>query len=185
VLHIVNVEEIQGLLLRVPALIDRLERRDANFAQAVVQWLTAAEQVFVNNRLPLAGNLAALRGVLGTAGVTAQGRPTPRKLRAAAAADALRQAADLITAAVREDDARIAEADRLCQQMLAMAHAAGLLAAPTPSVARGQWLREVWKVLAADPNLAAGAVRITGLVGPHDALIVLDRALARDAQERG
>lgn len=191
-LHIVNVEELQGLLLRVPALIDRLERRDAGFAPAAAQWLAAAELALANNRLPLAGQVATLRGALSTAGrgiapagVAVQGRPTVRKLRDAAAADALRQASSLIAGAVHDDEARIAEAAGLCLQMLAMAHAAGLLAAPAPGVARDQYLRGVWKAFSADANLAAGTVRITGLVGPHDALIVLDRALARDAQERG
>jgi len=184
VLHIVNVEEIHALLLAVPALVDLQQRRDARFSSDVGAWLARAEQVLTANRIAASGNVAALRATLNSAalgatpaGITVRDRPTTRKVRDATAADVLRQAAEMISNAVRDDDARIAEAARLCQQMAAVARSAGLLAAPPDGVPRDAWLRGIWKAMSANGNFGAGAVRVEGLVGPHDALLLLDRTL--------
>jgi hypothetical protein len=39
-LRIVNLEEIQGMLLRIPGLVDLQRRGDTGFVHEVVQWLT-------------------------------------------------------------------------------------------------------------------------------------------------
>lgn len=187
-LHIVNVEEIQGLLLGVPALVDRLERREVGFPQQVDKWLTQVEQALTSNRMPVAGNIAALRGQLAASGrgaippgIAFHGRPTARKIREATAAEILRQAADLISNALRDDASRIAEAERLTHQMVALAASSGLVGAQPAGIDRTSWLRETWAAMCTDPNIAAGAVRVEGLVGKHDALIILDRAITPDA----
>ena len=63
-LRIVQLEEIQALLLRVPALVDRQEQRDPDFADVVKAWLGDLEDALENNRLPAAGRVAAARGTL-------------------------------------------------------------------------------------------------------------------------
>lgn len=183
-LHIVNLEEIHSLLLKLPKLIDRLERKDPEFVSSVRRWLTEAEEVFVNNRMPLAGNIAALRGTLDAtqrgvipAGIVFHGRATTRKIREATAADVVRHAGELISTTVQDDIARVAEAERLGHQLAALAKAKGLLSQSVPGQDRTQRLKNTWTTLTIDPDLAPGTVRLESLVGPNDALIVLDRAL--------
>lgn len=184
-LRIVNLEEIQERLLRLPTLVSRLEARDAGFAAAVREWLADTEKVLVGNRIPAAGELATLRGTLISAergtiptGVSVEGRATPRKIRDAAAADVLRRAEDALSDAVRADAARVGEAERLVHQVVSVALRKGILPPPPGSGSHTDMLRTAWSLVCADPDTGAAATHVAGLVGPHDALVLLDRALA-------
>ncbi len=186
-LHLVNLEEIQNLLLRIPRLVDSLEQRDPNFVQKVRQWLTVVEEVLVNNRMPLGGNIAALRGTLNATergafppGLTFHGRPTARKIKEATGADVVRRAGELISNALQDDVSRIAEAERLSHQLLALGKSMGLIVGGINDSAPTQKLKDLWKTLSADPNIAPGAARLESLVGQNDALILLDRAITTD-----
>ena len=183
-LRIVNLEEIEGLLLRVPELIDRLEQRDPEFTARAKAWLGTLERVLTNNRLPAAANVASLRGLLISveqgvvpAGLRFSGRPNARRMRDAAAADTLRGAADLVSDVIHQDRARVSEADRLCRQLIALARRKGLTSVQREGGDHTAQLKATWRVLAADPEIAPGTVRVEGLVGPSDALIILDRAI--------
>lgn len=184
-LRIVNLEEIEGMLLRIPELIDRLEQRAPEFTPQAKRWLTTLETVLGNNHLPAAGHVASLRGLLISAeqgvvpdGLQFSGRPNARRIRDAAAANALRAAADLVSNVINEDRARVAEADSLCRQLIALARRKGLIPVATEGGDHTARLKTAWSVLAADSDIARGTVRIEGLVGPSDALIVLDRAIS-------
>lgn len=186
-LRLVNLEEIQNLLLRIPRLVDSLEQRDPNFVQKVRQWLTVVEEVLVNNRMPLSGNIAALRGTLDATergafppGLTFHGRPTARKIKEATAADVVRRASELLSNALQDDVTRIAEAERLSHQLIALGKSMGLIVGGINDSAHTQKLKEIWKTISADPNIAPGAVRLESLVGQNDALILLDRAMTTD-----
>ena len=186
-LRIVNLEEIQGMLLRIPDLINLQERRDSGFVEEVKRWIATFEKVLVSNRMPVTSNVATFRGVLISAeggvippGVEFHGRPTKRKIREAAAAYVLRQTGDLISSVIQKDYERIVEAERLTRQLIAMAKAKGLVQ-PLPGEGdHMEKLRALWRILVADPDIGAGTVNVEGLVGPYDALIVLDRTMVTD-----
>ena len=63
-LRIVNLEEIQGILLHISGLVDLQEQRDPNFVRDVKQWLSKLEKTLDSNRMAVAGNVAALRGLI-------------------------------------------------------------------------------------------------------------------------
>lgn len=183
-LHIVNLEEIQGLLLRLPEIVHDLESHDPNFSDTVKDWLVQAEQILVSNRLAVAGAIAALRGVLISAergampaGLVLSGQLTKQKIKEATATDALRKAEELISNAIRADVAQLAEGERLTQQIVAVAERKGLI--PTTSTVNGhiEMLNVVWHAMIDDPDLGAASTRLVGLVGAYDALILLDRML--------
>jgi hypothetical protein len=183
-LNLVNLEEIQGVLLCVPALVRELERRDASFVGSVKAWLTRGEQVLVSNRLPAAAEIAALRAVLISAergaippGIAFNTRVTARKIKDASAADALRKAEERITSAIGQDAQRFAEGEKLIRQIVAIAQRKGLTDRASGGERNPGVLRAIWHAVALDPDLAAAATRLVGLVGAHDVLILLDRAL--------
>jgi len=183
-LRIVNLEEIEGLLLRIPKLVDRLEQQDPEFIQEVKRWLITLEQVLMNNRMPVGGSIAALRAVLNTsehgvipAGIVFNGKPTSRKIGNATAADVLRRTSELVSNALREDSSRIAEAERLGQQLLAIARSKGLTLVEISAGEPIQNIKKLWRTISADSNLSPGAVRLESLIGRDDALIVLDRVI--------
>jgi len=187
-LRIVNLEEIQEMLLRLPGVVSGLERREAGFAAVVREWLAETEKVLVANRLAAAGEVATLRGALISAergavpaGVSVEGRATPRKVRDATAADVLRKAESAVSAAVRADAARVGEAERLVYQVVSVAVRKGVLPPPPGSGSHTEVLRAAWALVSDDPDTGAAATHVVGLVGPHDALVLLDRALVATA----
>jgi hypothetical protein len=186
-LRIVNLEEMQGMLLRVPGLVDLQERRDADFVQDVKEWLTKLEKVLENNRLPAAGNVAALRAMLISAeqgvipaGIEFHGRATGRKIREAAAAYVLQHAGDIVSGVIRKDCDRVADAERMIRQLVSLAKAKGLIRELPSGENFTDILKAIWRTLSADPDISPGTINVEGLIGPHDALVILDRTLTCD-----
>ena len=186
-LRIVNLEEIQGMLLRIPGLVDLQDRRDPDFVQDVKQWLSKLEEVLDNNRIPVAGNVAALRALLISAergvipaGVEFHGRSTRRKIQEAAAAYVLRQTGDLVSSVIQKDHERVAEAERLTRQLVVLAKAKGLIQELSSGDNFTDMVKAIWRTLSADPELSPGTANVEGLIGPHDALITLDRTIISD-----
>ncbi len=184
-LHIPNLEELQGILLRVPGLVERLESHDPAFGGAVTEWLKEAEQALTNNRLTVAATVATLRGMLISAerGVLPpercpDGRPPTRKVKDAYAADILRTAEGRVAEAIQASETQIAEAERLTRQLVTLAKRKGLIPPPTAGGSLSDRLNDIWQRMMADPELAGATAHVGGLVGNQDSLILLDRALA-------
>lgn len=183
-LGVVNLEEIQGALLRVPALVRILDERGPGFAAAAKEWMIQVERILQDNRLAVAAEIAALRGTLISAergampaGLVFNGRPSARKVREAAAADVVRKAESAISNAIRDDAARCAEGERLAQQIVAVALRKRIAPMAGQFSLHGDMLRALWRTLVADAELSQAATHLAGLVGPQDALILLDRKL--------
>lgn len=184
-LHIPNLEELQGILLRVPGLVERLEGHDPAFGGAVAEWLKEAEQALTNNRLTTAATVATLRGLLISAerGVlpperSTDGRAPTRKVKDAYAADILRTAEGRIAEAIQASAAQIAEAERLTRQLVMVAQRRGLVPPESGAGNLSERLQDIWQRMSVDPELAGATAHVSGLVGSQDALILLDRALA-------
>ncbi len=189
-LRIVNLEEITGMLLHVPALTNLQETRDPNFVPKVKLWLSELEKMLERNRLPATGTVASLRGILISAergaipaGIEFQGRATERKIREATAAYVVRQTSDLVSNVIKRDQERVAEAERITRQLVSLAKAKGLIREPLHRNNSADILQTVWRMMSADPDLSQGTVSVEGLIGPFDALIILDRLLTLDNHE--
>lgn len=186
-LRIQNLDEIQAMLLRIPALVDVHDRRAPGFIQDVKEWLSRLENILNNNRMPVAGNVATLRGVLISAergviptGVDFYGRPSRRKIREAAAVYVLRQSSDLVSSAIQTDRERVSEAMRMGRQLVALAKIKGLIQKLPSGDNFTDKLKAIWRTLSADPELSPGTVSLEGLVGPYDALVILDQTITND-----
>jgi hypothetical protein len=186
-LRIVNLEEIQKILSRITCIVDLQEKRDPDFVHEVKRWLIELEKVLDNNRIAVAGNVAALRGVLIAAergvlptGLEIHGRYTVRKIKEAVASSVLRQGGDIVSNVIRKDNERIAEATRMNRQLIALAKAKGLIRELPSGENYTEILKALWRTLASDPDISPGTTNVEGLVGPNDALIILDRTITSD-----
>ena len=186
-LRIVNLEEFHRLMLRIPRIVDALERHTAEAPDSVRMWLIEVEGALEHNRMPLAGAIAGMRARLDSArrgavpeGIVVTGSVTRRKLVDATAAEVLQRATDALSAELAPDGARVEEAARLARQLAVAAQAKGLVG-PVPTAAEHvDTVGAIWERLVTEPDIAGGAVHLLSLVGPNDAVIVLDRALTRD-----
>mgnify|MGYP001039397691 FL=1 len=186
-LRYVNLNEIQAMLLKVSDLTDLQDLRDFSYVAKTKRWLSDLEKILENNRLIQAGEVASLRGAIVSAenGIYQNGaeflaKPTKRKMVEAATASAIHQASRLVAQVIQPDLTRFNEAEQLVRQLVAVAKAKGLLRNLPENGNHTETLKFIWRTIAEDTDIAAGAINVEGLTGPYDALILLDRILVSD-----
>lgn len=182
-LHVLNLEEIESLLLMVPLLVKRFEERDPDFFQEVKSWLVEVEEMLSKNRLPQSSEIAVCRGTLISIergfsdGAELQSRMGARHLREVRASHVLKRATELISETVRVRRDQVDEACRVMMQIAAVADHLGLI----PNGA-GQnhttYLQSVLLRITNRAEITSLVVHVTGLLGNTDTLIVLDRSIA-------
>jgi hypothetical protein len=185
VLRIVNLEEIEGLLLALPNLVKVQETGGGDFPERVATWLEQLEKVLAANRLVQAASIAALRSAAAAAatgsipvGLQMRGAQTHRRFVFMVASHLLQRACDIASAVVAENKPRLAEGERVAHQLVAVACSRDLLIPRQAGADNTQYLRSLRRGLAASQDLENAVVHLEGLVGAHDALILLDRAVA-------
>ncbi len=176
----VDLETLLALrvaLLEVPLVVDALQAGDST-GEAAVDWMSRLERLLAAKRHPLAAEVAAQRGTIVAArrgaireGIALLGRSTRSRLVVATAAAALERTVGTVTEALRPDENRFDDAERMAMQLLAVAAAKGVL--PEAGMARGQAVRLWVETVSADPDLVAGMVNLYALVGRADALRLL------------
>lgn len=184
-LRVRQVEEIAEHLLLLPALVGRQQARSPAFPRECVDWLAGLEAILLANKLHEAGSIAALRsGLLSAlrgaapAGLEVQGTRTRSKVAEAAAAAAVQRASEIASNVLAPQQARLAEAEKLARQLVAVTVSRtgdALRYSDAPREAFLQGLRHGFR---AQPDLEGAAALLESLVGPHDSLILLDRAVA-------
>jgi hypothetical protein len=181
-LTIIQYEEIVALLHDVPKLVDELEARHAGLYDDVLTWMRRAEKVLENNRLPSCSQVATYRAQLIEAGRGVYqpglhfiGRPTLRKIKEASAALVMGGVNDVLQGAIADRQRVFEEAQRIAQQLVAVAHTKGLPGTSSAFASGGpQMLRDA---IAFDSDISSGYTHLVGLIGSADALLLLDRAL--------
>lgn len=186
-LHIRNVEEIEGFLLLLPDLVRQQASGSAAFAENVDSWLHSLEKVFEANRLYQAGNIAMLRSTIVAVkqgqlprGIELQGRQTRSRVLKAVASEATQRGAEVASRVIEENRPRIEEATRFAQQIIAVALSRGLITKRGDGMNNTEYLRMIRRSFATISDLENVVVHLEGLVGPQDALVLLDRALTPD-----
>lgn len=186
-LRFVNLTEIQNMLLKVSELTDLQDLRDFSYVSKTKRWLSELEKILENNRMIQAGEIAALRGAIISAenGIFQNGaeflaKPTKRKMVEAATASAIHHASSLTAQVIQADISRFNEAEQTVRQLVAIAKAKGLLLNIPNNGNHTETLKFIWRTIAQDADIAPGAVNVEGMVGPYDALILLDRILVVD-----
>lgn len=184
-LHIRNVEEIENFLLLLPDLVRQQESGSAAFVENVDFWLNSLERVFEANRLYHAGNIAMLRSTMVAVkqgqmprGIELRGRQSRSRLLKAVASEATQHGAEVASRVIEENRPRIEEATRIAQQIIAAALSRGLITKRGDRMDNNGYLIMIRRSLAAISELESAVVHLEGLVGPQDALVLLDRALA-------
>ncbi|MEE4287176.1 MAG: hypothetical protein V2I31_13570 [Mariniphaga sp.] len=184
-LRIFNLEEIQLYMDKIPGLVDLLDKKDPFFSDQIKKWIKGLEDILSNNHLYISGQIGALRGLLISAeqGVISNeiqfvGQPTKKKVLNATAGYVINQAGIIVSEYLQSNRNRINEAERHAQQLITFALSKGLISEFKGEKANTQLLKNIWQVLRTDPELLQGVINIESLVGPYDALIILDRTLS-------
>lgn len=183
-LRIINIEELQSFLTRIPGLILLYENKESNFFSSVKEWLGQVEKILENNRMPncsdialLKGNLIAVERGMIPDGIAFTNRKSHKKAMDAAAVEALKMANEMINGIIKGPLTQINEAERLIRQIAPIAERKGLFNHPELRHDHSTCLQESWKGLLDDPELAGICLHIKGLVSAQDILMLLDRII--------
>lgn len=189
-LRIINIEEIENILSNISGLIDLHQQRDSNFDEKVKAWLSMLEKALESNRIMQVGEVATLRGIILSAEngiippeINIHGRMSKRKIVEAATIFSLRQASTLLSDFLQKEIDRISDAERMMRQLIALAKAKGIISQLPNENNHSEELKLIWRTLSDDQEIAPGTINVEGLVGPHDALIILDRIISQDLKQ--
>jgi len=180
-----QIAELNGLMLRLPRLVDAIEREDFQAPEESREWLAQIEGTFERNRLASeAAAIAALRAELQMVALGATpptmrfvGQPNARRAREAALLDILRRVEQTVATALASTLAGHQEAEGLIRQLVAVARHKSVPGTAAPGPADETSLRAVWQAICCDSDMVNGSVRVLGLVGEADTLVLLNRAL--------
>ena len=181
-LKLANLEQMEGLLMQLSALISAWEAGEPDFIAQAQAWLQRCEQSLLNNRLSAAGQFAALRGALlgqRASGSEPGARQATRRQREAQVAAWLKEGAELLATQLRARRGQVDEAERIMMQLLAVADHAGLIPPPQAGESHTAHLQTLMRQLAARPELGSHWAHLNGLLGSSDCLLMLDRVLTR------
>jgi hypothetical protein len=188
-LRIVHIEDIAKNLSLLTELVRLQQENSLSFVQQVYKWLDSLEHAFTVARLYQAGSIALLRSQLVAveqgkipSEIQFRGQPSRSRIISAVAADILKQASDLASALILENRSRIVDAERVAQQVIAVALSRGAIPPRDNAISNTAFLKILRCEIGLNSDLEQAVVHLEGLVGPHDALICLDRALASFSQ---
>lgn len=184
-LRVRNIEELETLLLGAPALVREQKQGSSSFPDSVLAWLARLEEVLVANRLHRASAIAALRSAAVAAsmgaipvGLQTRSHITRRQTRFLVASHVLQRACEVVDAVIAEQRPRLMEAERIALQVIAAARQRRLVEPKDMGMENADYLGALRRALVANVELEGGIIHLEGLVGPQDALMLLDRALA-------
>lgn len=180
-LQLVHLDRMEERLRTVPALVDAQQRRETDFPHRVVRWLMETEAVVTDARHPAVSQLASLRSRLLTTMHGAGGAEPPRGGRRkhieAVTSDVLQRAQQVLATIIEPKLEQLREAESIATRVAAVARAKGVLERAKTIPDHQAALGFVHHSVSHDPDTAAATVHLSGILGPIDALVVLDRAL--------
>jgi len=188
-LRLIQLEEIEALLREAGGLVGLQEDRDPDFAAQTLAWLKRFESALEANGLVEAALIAGLRSAIASAasgtippGVVTRGQPTRSKVVALLAGQALQRCVEIGATIVASNRQRYAEAELVAQRLVAALRSLDVVVPEDLMATHGEWLHAVRRVVAGRAELEPAMVHLEGLVGPADALVLLDRALGASAR---
>lgn len=178
-LSIVHVDRIQDCLRSVSGVVDAQQRRDADFPRKVLEWLTHAEAILHDARQASLSQISALRShLLSTQYSRKKNTGQSRRVTLeAAASEALAKGQGILSTLIEPRLSQIAEGESLALRVLAVASVKGLLQTISHEKKHQDKLKDILEFLKKDTDTAAATAHFLGILGPVDALIILDRAL--------
>jgi hypothetical protein len=175
-------EKLLAALAQIPALVNRYQHREPDFAARVVSWLDESEQQLTPLRHPLVSFIAARRGlVLGTAEGAldeACGRGTRRRNTAGRALTALSEVDEACRGEIARIDRQFDEWRDKLVQLLAVASSRSAIPLPD-SGPRNVWLQRVWHQLGEGEETLGMYNYLNAAVATSDRLHLLDEVLDR------
>ena len=177
-------DRLSTLLLQVPPLVERYERRGTDFVPGVKDWLRQAEDSLSAGKMPQAAEIASLRALLisverGAKPPELSQHPTasPYRFKVDSAATVLRSAQAIVSSLMGGTAQTLAEAESLLRKVVTVAGRKGLIVPRGKGVDRRDWVHSVWAEISADDDLGRAVSHVCESLNVDEALAIFDRLL--------
>lgn len=164
--------QLHGDLLEIPALVNRLERKDAAFIPELLAWIQRAEDHLLAYQSRQAAEMAGIRSRILSARHEDGNGIARRKLQWKAAADSLFALQEVLQQVCAPLEKQLYEARELIRQLLLIVAQTGVFI-----YRHGQefdaFLQEIWKFINGNEQLRAGAVKLKTVFGAEDIRLLM------------
>jgi hypothetical protein len=182
----VQMDRLGSCLSTLAPLIDGYRNGNPSFPDDTLKWLEEAEKTMSTSRLPEGAEMSALRGRIlkvPDALPADEGRPkrtAVRRARNAAAAEALERAEAILRRRVLDAEERLRHfEDKLCEGLTAFLLQNSL---PERSLPHQVWLNQIWTGFQKFQATRPLAIYIAASLSKVDRNYILDRVMARVAE---
>ncbi|WP_394828966.1 hypothetical protein [Pendulispora albinea] len=177
-----RIERLGEHLGSLKVLIDNYQRNDPKFIAAALAWLTAAEKVMSELRLPEGSEMSSLRSRIlrvpdAATGDEARARSAVRRAQNVAANESLERAEVVLRQIVVDAEQRLERFEEKLAEGMTDAIVAGAI--PPRQAVWMDWLRQVWQCLVQFQETRALTTYLAASLSGPDRLFILDRVLAR------
>ena len=181
-IRVMRAEKLRDCLAALPGVLSRYEAGQLDFTALALDWLSTAETLLREQRVPEATEILTARTrVLASddrsqaAGKTGAAR---RRERALSAVDALCQAESLLRKHLLASEGEVdAYEEKLVEAVTALIVLGHL--PPVGELDRQAWAQEVWARLESEEATRPTAVWLSAALAAPDRLFLLDRILQR------
>ena len=164
--------QLHADLLEFPALVNRLERKDAAFIPELFEWMRRAEEHLLAYQSRQAAEIAGMRSRI-LAGRHDEGHGiAKRKLQWKAAADSLFALQEVLQEVCVPLEKQLDEARELIRQLLLIVAQTGAFTYDSKRDFDA-FLQEIWKFICGNEQLRAGAVKLKTVLSAEDIRLLM------------
>lgn len=166
------VSAISTQLLRFPALVDNLERKDPEGITKLLAWIRQSEDMLREHQIPEVAELAGLRSRIITPTFSEAGRSDRRRGQVKAAFEVMYDLQNVLQEILNPRRVKIEAARELIRQLLAIIIQAKAVSF-NPRLPFEKFLDKVWAFILSNEKLSAGAVKLKTEMNTPDILVLL------------
>jgi hypothetical protein len=164
--------QLHSDLLEIPALVNRLERKDSAFIPELFDWMRRAEEHLLAYRSRQAAEVAGIRSRI-LAGRHDEGHGiAKRKLQWKAASDSLFALQEVLQEVCVPLERQLDEARELIRQLFLIVAQTGAFVYNSKNDFDA-FLQEIWKFICGNEQLRAGAVKLKTLLSAEDIRLLM------------
>lgn len=152
-------QQLRSSLLAFPALVNRLERKDAGFIPELFNWMRVAEDCLTTHQSRQAAELAGIRSRILAGRIDMGHGVAKRKQQWKTAADSLFELQQVLQQALIPLEMQLNEARELIRQLLLIVAQTGLFAYHV-STDFDAFVQSIWQFITSNEQLRAGAVKL-------------------------
>lgn len=169
------IDTLDGLLLQLPDLVRRFERRDTDAERLLLEWIDRAEVQLSTHRMTEAARLAAAKARI-LAAARERGRGT-RARRSHVALDTMHELQDCLHAASAPRRQKLDQARELARQLIQIVAQTGAVKYQIKSGFDGL-IAQVWALCNSHAQLKPGAMQLKTLLSAEDIRLLLAQELS-------